>query len=849
MRQGKQRQAQSSSARSHERRIVRRTRLLERLTAAEARTILLTAPAGYGKTTLARQWLEDAGGAWLSVTSASCDIPVLARDLGAAIGEIVPIDLRRVETALKAARAPLEQARGVARVILGQVAAPVQGWLIVDDYHLLMTSPAAEELIGTLERSGRFRLLCTTRERPSWATSRRRVYLDLLEIGAGELALDDHEVAELLPPSRRTAALRRQAHGWPAVIALASYSESSDVPLSVDALSATLYDYFAEELYERAPPGVQRTLTEIALLPPLESEELAEFLQEKATATPVLATGLAYESDGRIEIHPLARAFLLTKVRAREDWRAAVTKSIDLAIEKRRWDEAFDLVAEFDFDDRLEGLITMAFSPLIETGRIATLDAFGRFAAGKGCLPHQLLDLISAEVALREGALNRAFELGRSAVHSWSDQHPLKPRGLVVSGVAAQLSYQLDEALELHTRAKRLAVRQSDINDSTWGRCLAALVLEHESMRDAVRELEAIATPRPEDRLRVLVARQILGRLTEGFRDLGSETAAAEHLLAMVADPWVRTGWGNMQGYLLALHGRYDDARNVLIDTLDDAADSGLTFARPHVESSLALAELGLRHFSRCESLLRRVERHLDQTADLHLLLNARALRARLHLAQQRFDDALEVTCDEFETIPNRAIYGEYVATRALALAAGGYGDEALTFAERAREVTGGVEARVLSAATWAVVSLGGRNADSAAQALLETAERLNVWDGVVCAARAVPSLAVQLAGFPHQRPRLHSLFTRSNDASLIKLAALGHRPLRTRGTLSPREREVLDLVAIGLRNAEIAAALFISASTVKVHVRHICEKLGARTRAEAVARYAEIETAGSEKS
>jgi DNA-binding CsgD family transcriptional regulator len=31
----------------------------------------------------------------------------------------------------------------------------------------------------------------------------------------------------------------------------------------------------------------------------------------------------------------------------------------------------------------------------------------------------------------------------------------------------------------------------------------------------------------------------------------------------------------------------------------------------------------------------------------------------------------------------------------------------------------------------------------------------------------------------------------------------------------------------------------------VKVHVRHICEKLGARTRAEAVARYAETETAG----
>jgi DNA-binding NarL/FixJ family response regulator len=48
---------------------------------------------------------------------------------------------------------------------------------------------------------------------------------------------------------------------------------------------------------------------------------------------------------------------------------------------------------------------------------------------------------------------------------------------------------------------------------------------------------------------------------------------------------------------------------------------------------------------------------------------------------------------------------------------------------------------------------------------------------------------------------------------------------------------EVLGLIARGMRNAEIAKALFISQSTAKVHVRHILEKLGVRTRAEAVLR------------
>jgi two-component system, NarL family, nitrate/nitrite response regulator NarL len=44
-------------------------------------------------------------------------------------------------------------------------------------------------------------------------------------------------------------------------------------------------------------------------------------------------------------------------------------------------------------------------------------------------------------------------------------------------------------------------------------------------------------------------------------------------------------------------------------------------------------------------------------------------------------------------------------------------------------------------------------------------------------------------------------------------------------------------LMARGFRNRDIAKALVISQSTVKVHVRHILEKLGVRTRTEAVLR------------
>ncbi len=113
----------------------------------------------------------------------------------------------------------------------------------------------------------------------------------------------------------------------------------------------------------------------------------------------------------------------------------------------------------------------------------------------------------------------------------------------------------------------------------------------------------------------------------------------------------------------------------------------------------------------------------------------------------------------------------------------------------------------------WAALRMG------AAGYLLKDMPPAALVEAVLDAGRGEPNIAQRMAG---RMLREFAGGDRSSGDPLVEL--------------SPREREVLALLAEGLRNREIAESLVVSETTVKTHVRHILEKLRLRNRAEAAA-------------
>jgi LuxR family transcriptional regulator, maltose regulon positive regulatory protein len=814
---------QEQAANAASRHIIERPRLMRLLDQTSARVILLVAPAGYGKTTLARQSVQTRPHAWLQATPASADVAQLAARIATAVSSLTGGDERSVVEFLGRTNRPVDELDALASLQTEQLADwPTDAWLVIDEYEWLDSSPSSEDYIRLLIDESDLNLLVTGRTRPRWATARKRVYGDFGVVDRHSLRMDEDEARRLLSHvDRHTAdSLVANAAGWPAVLGLAA---SGPIGQVTSLVPETLYEYLADELFSKSSRALQETLPKLALSPRVSIDVAKVVSAGSATEVLAEASEAGYFADSVEEpsLHPLLRHFLLNKLdlSAADVVNSARTLT-DFFIQRREWDNAFYVIRNAPNTDALLELIDAGHEELLRAGRVITL-ADWLEAANEARTQMPLIEVLEAELAGREGDAARAE---RIALQAAKEGDPgLRFRALCLAGRGAHLDNRASAALAHFRQAESLAATSAETQEARWGALLCAVSFGDRT--ELKKALEAFLSYEPQSAdeiLRAANARLCTALLIGGGLDEAVDEALAASSLAADSDPVIASSYFNALSRCFILLGRYDDALSLADRSIDLAESARLRFAVPHGLISKAVALLGLQDHAGVEDALDKAERLAADIHDRHNLVDARAVRSRLALSLGDTEAAISAT-DEPPYGVIDAMRAEYVATRALALACAGQIAEAEYQLDTLTEVSTQPDASGLSVAARAVIAARQRDLASVGDQLHKLM-RLGILDPLIVAERGSPELSAALEEL--------------DDPSLIALVRVKSNHGAKQGSLldslTPRELEVLQLLARGRTNREIAATLVIAEVTAKVHVRHILRKLGVRSRTEA---------------
>jgi DNA-binding NarL/FixJ family response regulator len=271
------------------------------------------------------------------------------------------------------------------------------------------------------------------------------------------------------------------------------------------------------------------------------------------------------------------------------------------------------------------------------------------------------------------------------------------------------------------------------------------------------------------------------------------------------------------------------------IDAQTRIAEScGIEFPVRYAQINRAKAFIGMRRLGQAARILSMLEREMKNEPSDYFSTELPVQRARLYMSVGDLDRAIDVlSLGPFEH-SSRGGRAEFLGWQALVSAAADELDRAHRLAAEARLASRGLEARTLSLLAEAIAALGRRDT-AVATARIQAVIDGEIWDPVVMAVRIAPSIGSFIADNTAWRGWLQRLLFASSDSTLAsRLGLRVPRAAKRRAELTPRESEVHELLAQGLTNEEIAKLLYISLSTTKVHVKHIYDKLGVRSRLEA---------------
>ena len=257
---------------------------------------LISAPAGFGKTTLATSWIDDLQlaaakdssivnrVAWLSLDEGDNDPTRFLAYLIAAWQTAAPTAVNELAPLLDSPQPPPPES--LLGMLINEITGQPDNFLLVlDDYHMIEAQAVDQALTFLLEHlPPQMHLVITTREDPPLPLPRYRVRGQLLELRAADLRFTAAETAVFLNQvmgltlaANEIAALEARTEGWIAGLQMAalamqgslSSENQTEAANFIEAFTGShrfVLDYLVEEVLQNQPEAVRRFLGQTAVL-------------------------------------------------------------------------------------------------------------------------------------------------------------------------------------------------------------------------------------------------------------------------------------------------------------------------------------------------------------------------------------------------------------------------------------------------------------------------------------------------------------------------------------------------------------------------------------------------------
>jgi len=846
---------------------------------------LVTAPTGSGKTTLLGEWARTPQGGplrfcWLALDEQDNDSLRFWGYFLSALEVQLPGAIQAARALLQGdlfRPAPVEQVLSVLINALQPEPSPVV--LILDDYHVIHDPRIHSALQSLLDQMPPvLHIAIASRTEPPLNLALLRARGQLTEIHLTSLSFTVAEAGAFLNSamhlelsSQQVALLERRTEGWIAglqlaAIAMQSIRQASPIPSAghpqmdsfIEAFGGShrhVLDYLSSEVLQRLSPELQDFLVQSSVLErlsaplcnevlertgsqamletlerlnlflvPLDAERRwyryhalwAEVLQTRLLSQhQELIPGLQQRAANWFEKHGFLAEAIPHAIRAGEPQRAAgwiepLARAMVLRGEGSLLLHWLDQLPAAIVDERPQLVIAKAWA-WITAGELDEIEALLELLASPGDPAPELLGEIAAiraMVATLHQDIPVIQQQAALALQNLPDDDSLMRAAMALSlGTAAALSGYALPAVDLFEQA----IQSSRRSHQSIIRLVSTTGLA--SAYESLGQLSQAAR----------LHRQVIA--LEGDPVLGS--------LPLIGVAYVGLG-GILHEWLL-----FDQAEA----TLQKGLSIGQRWGSPEILIggwfSLARLRYTQGRLDEALGILEKLEADFFTSTPLRERDHIQSIQARVWLAQGQLAraEAWAQACNLDESHPvtypdeqqmlvlARVLLASHASAKALRILA------VLEQTIRADRRTGNlIEVMLLRALTPA---LPQPDREAALEQALRLGEPQNQRRVFVDEPELLPLLQAHLSRHPHDHFAGQLL-----PAFELRLAALQPPP----GLLSPRELEVLHLLADGHSNQEIASRLVLALSTVKSHVKSILMKLEAENRTQAVTRARELQ-------